>query len=209
MDDLHGVGIVGPLGLYARGFAAELARLGFAGGSARKQLGLAAYLSRWLCDAGLGVGDLATPVVGAFLVARRAAYRDVLMANPGSAPTTPPLCSSPPATTPTGSTARHPSPPCAASARWRRPPARPAVADSTAVATDKPTPRSTASPCAGCAGTPAPATTSPAASPKAKPTAKPSTASSDTSPAKSIGSSHPHPKRSPQLLDIHRGISAC
>jgi hypothetical protein len=86
--------------------------------------------------------------------------------------------------------------------------ARPAVTASTAAATDKPTPRSSASPCAGYAGTPAPATTSFAASPKAKPAAKPSAASSATSPAKSIGSSHPHPKRSPQLLDIHRGISA-
>jgi hypothetical protein len=64
MDDLHGVGMVGPLGPYARGFAAELVRLGFTRGSARKQMELAAHLSRWLCDAGLGVGDLAAPVVG-------------------------------------------------------------------------------------------------------------------------------------------------
>ncbi|MDQ3761903.1 MAG: hypothetical protein M3460_09435 [Actinomycetota bacterium] len=42
--------------------------------------------------------------------------------------------------------------------------------------TAKPTPRSTASPCADCAGTPVPATTSPAASPKAKPVVKPSAA---------------------------------
>ena len=40
-----------------------------------------------------------------------------------------------------------------------------------------------------------------------KPAAKPSAASSDTSPARSTKSSHPHPKRSRQLLDIHRGIS--
>lgn len=78
MDDLHGVGMAGPLGPYARGFAAELARLGFTRGSAQKQMGLAAHLSRWLGDAGLGVGDLATPAVGAFLVARRAVYRDLL-----------------------------------------------------------------------------------------------------------------------------------
>ncbi|MGH3870064.1 MAG: hypothetical protein ACRDSR_00890 [Pseudonocardiaceae bacterium] len=55
MDDLHGVGMVGPLGPYARGFAVELARLGFTRGSAQRQMGLAAHLSRWLCDAGLGV----------------------------------------------------------------------------------------------------------------------------------------------------------
>jgi transposase len=44
------------------------------------------------------------------------------------------------------------------------PQARPAVAASTAAVTVKPIPRSIASPCAGCAGMPAPATTSPAAS---------------------------------------------
>jgi hypothetical protein len=46
MDDLHGVGMTGPLGPYARGFAAELARLGFTRLSAQKQMGLAAHLSR-------------------------------------------------------------------------------------------------------------------------------------------------------------------
>lgn len=81
MDDLHGVGMAGPLGPYARGFAAELARLGFTRGSARKQMELAAHLSRWLCDAGLGVRDLAAPAVGEFLAARRATYRDLLTAK--------------------------------------------------------------------------------------------------------------------------------
>ena len=81
MDDVHAVGMAGPLGPYARGFAAELARLGFTRLSAQKQMGLAAHLSRWLGDAGLGVADLATPVVGGFLAARRAAYRDLLTAK--------------------------------------------------------------------------------------------------------------------------------
>ena len=81
MDDLHAVGMAGPLGPYARGFAAELARLGFTRGSARKQMGLAAHLSRWLGDAGLGVADLATPVVGAFLAARRRQYRELRTAK--------------------------------------------------------------------------------------------------------------------------------
>jgi site-specific recombinase XerD len=81
MDDVHAVGMAGPLGPYARGFAAELTRLGFTRLSARKQMGLAAHLSRWLCDAGLGVADLATPAVGVFLAARRAAYRDLLTAK--------------------------------------------------------------------------------------------------------------------------------
>jgi integrase/recombinase XerD len=81
MDDVHAVGMAGPLGPYARGFAAELTRLGFTRLSAQKQMGLAAHLSRWLGDAGLGVADLATPVVDVFLVARRAAYRDLLTAK--------------------------------------------------------------------------------------------------------------------------------
>jgi hypothetical protein len=78
----------------------------------------------------------------------------------------------------------------------------------TAAATDEPIPRSTTSLCHGCAETPAPATTSPAASLKAKPAAKPSAASNATSPARSTRSSQPHPKPGPQQLDIHRGISA-
>jgi integrase/recombinase XerD len=81
MDDVHAVGMAGPLGPYARGFAAELTRLGFTRLSAQKQMGLAAHLSRWLCDAGLGVADLATSAVGVFLAARRAAYRDLLTAK--------------------------------------------------------------------------------------------------------------------------------
>ena len=47
----------------------------------------------------------------------------------GSAPTTPPPCSSPLATTPTGCAARPASRPCAASAPWKHPQAGPAVAD--------------------------------------------------------------------------------
>lgn len=43
MDDVHAVGMAGPLGPYARGFAAELARLGFTRLSAQKQMGLAAH----------------------------------------------------------------------------------------------------------------------------------------------------------------------
>jgi site-specific recombinase XerD len=41
----------------------------------------AAHLSRWLCDAGLGVGDLAVPAVGGFLAARQVIYRDLLTAK--------------------------------------------------------------------------------------------------------------------------------
>lgn len=64
--------------------------------------------------------------------------------------------------------------------------AKPAVAASTTVASAKPTPRSIASPSAGRAATPVPATTPPTTSPKAQPTTKPSTASNATSPARSM-----------------------
>ena len=73
MDVLHGVRMAGPLTPYARGFAGELARLGFTEFSARTQLGLAAHLSRWLAAAGLGTAALTTSTVEAYLAARRAA----------------------------------------------------------------------------------------------------------------------------------------
>ena len=65
--------MAGPLTPYARGFAGELARLGFTEFSARTQLGLAAHLSRWLAAAGLGTAALTTSTVEAYLAARRAA----------------------------------------------------------------------------------------------------------------------------------------
>jgi integrase/recombinase XerD len=72
MDVVHGVRMTGPLARYGNGLAGELARLGFTELSARAQLGLAAHLSRWLADAGLGTPDLTTSVVEAYLAARRA-----------------------------------------------------------------------------------------------------------------------------------------
>ena len=72
MDVLYGVRMAGPLAPYASGLAGELARLGFTELSARCQLGLAAHLSRWLDAAGLGAAALTTPVVEAYLAARRA-----------------------------------------------------------------------------------------------------------------------------------------
>jgi hypothetical protein len=86
-----------------------------------------------------------------------------------SARTAPPPCSSPPATTPTGFATRRPSPHCAGPARSRRPPARPTGIGSTAAATGKPTPPSTASRSPVHAATDAPATTSTGASGKARP----------------------------------------
>ena len=73
MDDLQGVRVAGPLAPYARGFAGELARLGYRSGPAQKQLLLAAQLSGWLADAGLGAADLDTAAIGAYLTARHVA----------------------------------------------------------------------------------------------------------------------------------------
>jgi integrase/recombinase XerD len=73
MEVVDGVRVTGPLVPYARGFAAELARLGFTKVSAQKQLQLAAHLSRWLADSGLDVAVLDAVAVDGFLAARRAA----------------------------------------------------------------------------------------------------------------------------------------
>lgn len=72
MDVADGVRVTGPLALHARGFGGELARLGFTRYSAQKQLQLAAHVSRWLGDAGLGAAELDVRAVDAFLAARRA-----------------------------------------------------------------------------------------------------------------------------------------
>lgn len=73
MDEVQRVRVVGPLELYAAGFAAELTRLGYTFFSARLQLQLAAHLSRWLAGKGLDSSMLTPAVVAEFLVARRAA----------------------------------------------------------------------------------------------------------------------------------------
>jgi integrase/recombinase XerD len=73
MDALYGVRMVGPLAPHARGFAEELARLGFTTFSARGQLGMAVRLSCWLADEGLDLAALTDAAVDSFLAARRAA----------------------------------------------------------------------------------------------------------------------------------------
>ncbi len=70
---VHGVRVAGPLELYAEGLAGELARLGFTPSSARLQMQVAAHLSRWLAQAGLGAAALTGPVADRYLAARRAA----------------------------------------------------------------------------------------------------------------------------------------
>jgi integrase/recombinase XerD len=68
-----GVRVAGPLAPYAEGLAGELGRLGFTRGSARLQMQVAAHLSRWLGQAGLGPAALSGPVADRYLAARRAA----------------------------------------------------------------------------------------------------------------------------------------
>lgn len=76
MVDLSKTRMRGPLEPVAAGFAAELAGQGYTLFSARGQMGLAAHLSRWLTEQGLGITALTPEVAEAFLAARRAAgYR--------------------------------------------------------------------------------------------------------------------------------------
>ena len=70
---VHGVRVAGPLEPYAQGLAVELGRLGFTPVSARLQMQVAAHLSRWLAQAGLGAAALDGPVTDRYLAARRAA----------------------------------------------------------------------------------------------------------------------------------------
>ncbi len=136
-----------------------------------------------------------------------AAVRSACSRSTASAPTRPPRCSLPLATTPTGSPPRHPSPPSAGSARSRRHRVRPNAIASTAEGTAMPTPPSTG-PCSlAYARTPQPATTFSGEPPKGCPNARSSAASNATSPARSTGSSWRQPRpHHPQPLDIHRGI---
>jgi len=67
------VRVTGPLAVFAEGFAAELARLGYKPSAAADQLRLMAHLSRWMDTERHDAAGLTPPVVGAFLAARRAA----------------------------------------------------------------------------------------------------------------------------------------
>src|SRR3954451_8014269 len=77
MHDPSRVRVSGPLEVFASGFAAELARLGYRRTPATFQLQLMAHASRWLQREGLGAGELTSEVVEWFLAERRAAgYTD-------------------------------------------------------------------------------------------------------------------------------------
>jgi len=70
------VRVTGPLGPYAEGFRAELARQGYACSSAVNQLKLAGHLSRWMTIEGLWAPELVPAEIERYVAARRAArYR--------------------------------------------------------------------------------------------------------------------------------------
>jgi integrase/recombinase XerD len=73
MQDPSRVRVSGPLEVFASGFAAELARLGYRRTPATFQLQLTAHVSRWLQCEGLGAPELTSDVIERFLAARRAA----------------------------------------------------------------------------------------------------------------------------------------
>jgi site-specific recombinase XerD len=73
MHDPSRVRVSGPLEVFASGFVAELARLGYRRTPATFQLQLMAHVSRWLQRERLGAGELTSEVVERFLAERRAA----------------------------------------------------------------------------------------------------------------------------------------
>lgn len=73
MQDPSRVRVSGPLEVFASGFAAELARLGYRRVPVVFQLQLMAHASRWLQRVGLGADELTSEVVERFLAERRAA----------------------------------------------------------------------------------------------------------------------------------------
>jgi integrase/recombinase XerD len=73
VHDPSRVGVSGPLEVFAAGFTAELARLGYRRVPIVFQLQLMAHASRWLGREGLGPDVLTTDVVERFLAERRAA----------------------------------------------------------------------------------------------------------------------------------------
>jgi integrase/recombinase XerD len=76
MKDPSQVRVTGPLGPYAEGFRAELARQGYASSSAVNQLKLVGHLSRWMTMEGLSAPELVPAEIERYVAARRAArYR--------------------------------------------------------------------------------------------------------------------------------------
>lgn len=79
MFNPHSVRFRGPLVPHVDGFWAELMRQGYALSSGRAHLFLAAHVSRWLADRGLGTGDLTQERIVRFAVHRRGqGYRHLI-----------------------------------------------------------------------------------------------------------------------------------
>lgn len=71
MKAVHRVYVTGPLARYAEGFAASLAKQGYAELSLRNQLRLVAHFSRWLESKRIGVPELTRKWVDRYLRVRR------------------------------------------------------------------------------------------------------------------------------------------
>ncbi len=85
MHDPSRVRVSGPLEVFAVGFAAELARLGYRRTPIVFQLQLMAHVSRWLHSEGLGADEVTSDVVERFLAQRRAAgYTNHVWSAPSS-----------------------------------------------------------------------------------------------------------------------------
>ncbi|HZD15871.1 MAG TPA: tyrosine-type recombinase/integrase [Pseudonocardiaceae bacterium] len=86
MIDVTRVRMSGPIAGFAAGFAAELQSLGYSDHSARAQLWLAAHMSGWMAERGLGVSELDTARIGEFVAWRRSlgrtAFRSVKALEP-------------------------------------------------------------------------------------------------------------------------------
>lgn len=74
MKEPSQVRVIGPLGPYAKGFRAELARQGYADSTAANQLKLVRHLSRWMTAEGLSVPELFPVHVERYVAARREAH---------------------------------------------------------------------------------------------------------------------------------------
>src|SRR5260370_14609387 len=85
-NDPGRVRVSGPLSAYRDGFAEELARQGYTPGSAQRQVGLLAHLSRWLDSRDLGAADLTPECVEGFLQARRAEGYTIELSQRGGLP---------------------------------------------------------------------------------------------------------------------------
>ena len=85
-NDPGRVRVSGPLSAYRDGFAEELARQGYTSGSAQRQMGLLAHLSRWLDSRGLGGADLTPECVEEFLEVRRAEGYTIELSRRGVLP---------------------------------------------------------------------------------------------------------------------------